>query len=120
MGGIRFIDLRFSVKDGVLKAYHGFYPQRSTAIKLFAQLYQFLSEKPTETVIVSIKQEDSDTHFFPLLMSLLQANVTLWYLAASFPILGDVRGKAILFSRFGIGPNSELSFSTFISRKLIL
>lgn len=55
-GGIRAIDLRFSVKNGQLAAYHGPISQRSSAVILFAELHRFLAEHPTETVITSIKQ----------------------------------------------------------------
>ena len=55
-GGIRFIDLRFSVKKGQLLAYHGPLSMHATAEELLSQLYRFLVDRPKECVITSIKQ----------------------------------------------------------------
>lgn len=58
--GIRFVDLRFSLKDdGKLHAYHGIQNEYAMADDVMQELYRFLHENPRETVIVSIKQVSS-------------------------------------------------------------
>ena len=54
--GIRFVDLRFSIKGDVLEAYHGIQPEYTTADAILGDLYRFLRAHPSETVIVSVKQ----------------------------------------------------------------
>ena len=66
-------------------------------------IYKFLQEHSTETVIVSIKIEDSEHYVADvenLLVDEIQANHDYWYTEEEIPTLGDVRGRAVLASRY--------------------
>lgn len=116
--GIRFLDIRVGklflgndVKD--LQVIHGKFPVKIPfPLKLtdtLDEVYQFLQNNNSETVIVSIKQEGSDDwdndndEFGKLIWDrYINPNKDKWYLNTDIPKIGDVRGKAILFRRFGV------------------
>ncbi|KAI0029335.1 PLC-like phosphodiesterase [Vararia minispora EC-137] len=104
--GIRMLDIRLAVIKGKLIAYHGSYPQRTPFQSILADLHSFLSASATcqETIVVSIKQEDSEGDFSRLVRAEIEAGpggMGMWWLENRIPALGEVRGRAILFSRFG-------------------
>ena len=108
--GIRLLDVRLAKKKGRLYAYHGQYPQRTTFQSILADLHTFFTSPKSarETVVVSLKQEDYDVHSPENFSALVRAEIEvspggmgMWYLENRIPTLGEVRGKAILFSRFG-------------------
>ena len=104
--GTRILDIRLSVIKGRLIAYHGTYPQRATFASILATLCTFLNSAASrrETLIVSIKQEDRGGDFSRLVREEIEqgpGGMNMWWLENRIPTLGEVRGKAILFSRFG-------------------
>lgn len=70
-------------------------------------LHTFLTstEGKYETIIMSIKQEDQASLLFSQLVHSAVYNGPggrdMWFLENRIPTLGDVRGKVVLFSRFG-------------------
>jgi len=54
---------------------------------------------------MSIKQEDSDSQRFTKLVrkeiNASSGGMGMWYLENRIPTLGEVRGKVVMFSRFG-------------------
>ena len=83
--------------------YHGPQYQRSSFPLLLVDLYEFLSSHPTETVIVSIKEEIPPNHprFSYLLYKAIKDDIDeFWFLEDRIPRLEEVRGKIILLSRF--------------------
>jgi 1-phosphatidylinositol phosphodiesterase len=106
--GVRVIDIRLTAVNGRLTCYHGIYPQRSYFSDILATLHAFLSEPPasSETVVMSIKQEDpaSPEDFSKLVHEELCAGPggrEMWFLENRIPLLGEVRGKVVMFCRFG-------------------
>ncbi|KAH9063751.1 PLC-like phosphodiesterase [Lactarius deliciosus] len=108
--GIRLLDIRLAKKHGQLLVYHGQYPQRTTFQSILADLHTFLTSPVSarETIVVSIKQEDYDTHSSADFSALVREEIEgspggmgMWYLENRIPTLGEVRGKSIMFSRFG-------------------
>ncbi|KIL68537.1 hypothetical protein M378DRAFT_71215 [Amanita muscaria Koide BX008] len=108
--GIRFLDIRLAVIQGRLIAYHGIASQREPFQRILATLSAFLSSpaSPSETVVVSIKQEDfreTPPQQFSILVrdeiTSSPGGIKMWFLENRIPKLGEVRGKAIMFSRFG-------------------
>ncbi|KAI0303502.1 PLC-like phosphodiesterase [Multifurca ochricompacta] len=100
--GIRVLDIRLAKKKGRLVVYHGQYPQRTTFQSILRDLHIFLTSPTSarETVVVSIKQEDYD-----IISPEIEASpggTGMWFLCNRIPTLGEVRGKVILFSRFGV------------------
>lgn len=115
--GIRVVDIRLSIIDGELIAYHGVYPQRTPFSTILASIHAFLTSPQgnRETIVMSIKQEDFASHsyltFSKLVKESMMANPGgwqepsenrgMWFLGNRVPKLGEVRGKIVLFSRFG-------------------
>ncbi|KAI5951502.1 hypothetical protein KGF54_004576 [Candida jiufengensis] len=117
--GIRFLDVRAgrlftgdTQTDG-LQVVHSKFPVKIPfPLKLkdaLEEVYEFLSRNPSETVIVSIKQEGSDDwdnkndEFGKVIWNqYVNPNKNKWYLGTDIPRLGDARGKVILFRRFGV------------------
>ncbi|KAH7927054.1 PLC-like phosphodiesterase [Leucogyrophana mollusca] len=105
--GIRVLDIRLAIVDSRLISYHGIYPQRAPFQDILSVVHAFLTAPHTcrETIVMSIKQEDSDTqHFSKLVREEIEASQggrDLWFLENRVPALGEVRGKVVMFSRFG-------------------
>ncbi|KAM0753982.1 PLC-like phosphodiesterase [Meredithblackwellia eburnea MCA 4105] len=99
--GIRVVDLRFSLKKGILVAYHGIQNQYLDAKDTFQQVYDFLEENPSESIVVSVKQENSVKGFELKMWELLSQREEMWFSENRWPSLGEVRGKAVMFCRFG-------------------
>lgn len=89
--------------------FRGAVTQRALFPHLLSLLTTFLSllTSSSETIILSIQQENAST---PQFLSLLRAALfsspdspprSLYHLSNTIPRLGDVRGKIVLFSRFG-------------------
>lgn len=109
--GIRLLDIRLAKKNGRLLVYHGQYPQRTSFQSILADLHTFLTSPSSarETIVVSIKQEDYDIHSPEIFSALVRDEIEaspggmgMWYLDNRIPTLSEVRGKAIMFSRFGV------------------
>lgn len=106
--GIRALDIRLSIIDGELIAFHGPYPQRTAFTAILATLHQFLTsvEGKSECILVSIKQEDqASPEFTTLVHSAIRSSAggsAMWFTQLNrIPMLGEVRGRCVLFSRFG-------------------
>lgn len=105
-----------------LIAYHGIYPQQIPFSDMLVDIFQFLSTASgkKETIVVSIKQEDgtiTPSNYFSTAVRKEMAsgsggwkdsehtdsdiNRGMWFFENRIPKLGEVRGKAVLFSRFG-------------------
>ncbi|GJE87940.1 PLC-like phosphodiesterase [Phanerochaete sordida] len=108
--GIRVLDIRLAIVDNRLIAYHGPYPQRAAFQEILSFIHAFLTADKTkrETVIVSIKQEDFRTVPGEVFSKLVRDEITngpggldMWFLDNRIPLIGEARGKVIMFSRFG-------------------
>ncbi|TFK72218.1 PLC-like phosphodiesterase [Pluteus cervinus] len=108
--GIRFIDIRLALVSGKLITYHGIYPERTLFQDILTSVHNFLTSPNSsrETLILSIKQEDYNTTPLPDFSNAVHSEITqgpggmdMWFLKNKIPTLGEVRGKVILFSRFG-------------------
>lgn len=108
--GIRVLDIRLAVKDGRLIAYHGVYPQRASFQEILGTIHDFLTapESCREALVMSIKQEDFATVKGDVFSKLVREEIMsgpggrdMWFLDNRIPLLGQVRGKVVMFSRFG-------------------
>lgn len=114
--GYRYMDMRL-VLDGegeeqtlILK--HNFskckkngslFAKALTLSDVLRDVYAFLEENPTETVIMCMKAEngkDDVAEVQKLLYKQIDANADMWYLANEIPTLDEVRGKIVLATRF--------------------
>jgi len=119
--GVRFLDIR--VSKNILKndddeqknliVIHGKFPVKLLGNvylnDVLKDVYEFLKNHSSETVIISIKQEgngtwDNDNDEFGNLIwdKYIQPNENFWYLNSKIPKIGETRGKIVLFRRFGI------------------
>ncbi|KZT20266.1 PLC-like phosphodiesterase [Neolentinus lepideus HHB14362 ss-1] len=108
--GIRVLDIRLSVIKGRLIAYHGFSPQRAPFQHILSTVHAFLTAPATcrETLIMSIKQEDFEITSPAIFSERVHDEVMngpggrdMWFLENRVPNLGEVRGRVVMFSRFG-------------------
>lgn len=108
--GIRVFDVRMAVVNGKLVAHHGIMPERMPFQEVLSIVHSFLSDSHTssETIVMSIKQEDFATtppaDFSKLVHDELYSGAggrDMWFLENRVPQLGEVRGKVIMLSRFG-------------------
>jgi GH18 family chitinase len=111
--GIRFIDIRcrhIGDGDGIdsFMIHHGAVYQKLTfGAGVRDVCIDFLRENPTECIIMSIKDEYDASNvtqtFEETLDSYIAGFEDYWYLEDTVPILDDVRGKIVLFRRYGNG-----------------
>lgn len=126
--GVRFLDFRVS-KDYLNRSYqvdnlimvNGKFPVRlSGSYKLkdcLTEIYTFLENNPSETVLVSFKQEgallnwdyENDEFAKVLFQKYIAKSRRKWYLSTNIPNLGDSRGKIVLIRRFPIKEKGEYS-----------
>ncbi|KAG5949872.1 hypothetical protein E4U53_005688 [Claviceps sorghi] len=109
--GVRFLDIRVSAStdDDILTLVHGAFPISMTGNKYFADMlddiYRFLEQNPTETVIMSVKREGTGKasdgqmgHY--LKHSYVDKRADRWWTDPRVPTLGEARGKIVLVRRF--------------------
>ncbi len=117
--GYRYLDIRLALDetdDGTkLKFIHAFGTCKAdkSFLNLFgdtlyledvlSDVYAFLDEHPTETIVFCVKAENDDddvskveSEFFKV----LDKNPSKWYTKNEIPTVGDVRGKIVLATRF--------------------
>ncbi|HEY0253495.1 MAG TPA: hypothetical protein VGC41_18300, partial [Kofleriaceae bacterium] len=84
--------------------YHGPVDQLQTFDDTLATMYGFLDANPTETLIVSVKEEEAAYQatltFEQLFTQYVQQHPEKWSLGTATPDLGDVRGTIQLLRRF--------------------
>lgn len=112
--GIRFLDMRLRLEDGVLNVYHGPRFQGTTFAEWCAEIALFLFVNPKECVIMSIDYSGDNipAGFLSAVQAALTAKYTSMnlplncYTANQIPTLGDVRGKVVLLRRFSCSDSS--------------
>ncbi len=100
--GVRFLDIRCCKKGSRFWIYHGGVDQRISFSEVIATIKNFLRLNPKETVIMSVKEENSQSGdaFHTLFDSYVAENPGVFYLGSAVPTLGTVRGKIVLLRRF--------------------
>ncbi|KAL8929913.1 MAG: hypothetical protein Q9208_001057 [Pyrenodesmia sp. 3 TL-2023] len=114
--GVRFFDIRVQpespldpTKDG-LALVHGVFPISLTGTKylrdLVQEVYAFLDQNPSETLIMSLKREGTgdatDAQLSRILKDHYAGDPNRWFTAPRIPYLGEARGKIVLIRRFGL------------------
>ncbi|KAG0645378.1 Phosphatidylinositol-specific phospholipase C [Hyphodiscus hymeniophilus] len=128
--GLRFLDLRCRVhSDGELYMYHGGIPINMPMYlkfgKIMSEIFEFFSKngKPTETVLISINNDDVSGKVSPdVFYNAVKAHINQtpayedgtkrWITARITVTLGEARGKTVLLRRFHpdpiIDPNERI------------
>ncbi|KAF9553828.1 PLC-like phosphodiesterase [Agrocybe pediades] len=105
-----------------LIAYHGLWPQKTSFVTILHDIHTFLTSPigSKETIVMSIKQEDFAVTPSPFFSQMVRETIIksaggwddskpsktginrgMWFLENRIPTLGEVRGKVVMFSRFG-------------------
>jgi len=105
--GVRFLDIRCRHIDNAFAIHHGSVYQNLNFDDVLNACFSFLNSNPTETIIMSVKEEHTPSNntrsFEQTFDSYVAKNPSKWYLGTSIPNLGSVRGKIVLVRRFGAG-----------------
>jgi len=106
--GVRFLDIRCRHLNDAFVIHHGQVYQKLNFTDVLNAVSGFLGANPNETVLMSVKEEydaEGNTRTFAeTFTTYVNNNPSLWYLGASVPKLGDVRGKIVLLRRFNESP----------------
>jgi 1-phosphatidylinositol phosphodiesterase len=108
--GCRFLDIRLVLDDGVLELHHGNRDLDLNFGQMVALCQAFLARYPRESILMSVKNEDSDadpTAFAQAVQKAVNTAPALWWTGDTLPKLGEVRGKIVLMRRFplnGVNP----------------
>ena len=105
------MDIRLNEENGKLYFYHSFAKCKTgilpwaEALELevvLKQIYSFLMNHTSETILFVVKQENSgDIVFFQTaLQEYIAKNPEMWLLTDKVPTLGEARGKIVLFRRY--------------------
>ena len=102
--GVRYLDLRCRHYNDTCELHHGPVYQQLNLDDVLGAVWTFLHAHPTEALLVSVKEEytpANDTRSFEqTFAAYVQKNAGGWYLGATVPDLGAVRGKVVLVRRF--------------------
>lgn len=108
--GYRYLDIRLVLRNDELILKHNFAKCRKakfifskplTLDDILEDIYTFLDQNPSETVIFCVKKENSKDNLNQV-KSILNSkiNTNSWYIENRIPTLDEVRGKIILATRF--------------------
>ncbi|CAH0223242.1 phosphatidylinositol-specific phospholipase C [Chryseobacterium sp. WG14] len=105
--GVRFLDIRCRHIDNSFAIHHGPIYQNLNFDDVLTACYSFLESHPSETIIMSVKEEydasNTTRSFESTFDSYIQKNPSKWDLGTNIPNLGQVRGKIKLLRRFSAG-----------------
>ena len=102
--GVRYVDIRCVDVQDVFQIYHGIEFENATFDDVLDTTFSFLDAHPTETIVMSVKQEADDNGATQSFEATFDDYVTKqalrWYTEDSVPSLGQVRGEIVLLRRF--------------------
>lgn len=105
--GVRYLDIRCRHIGDAFAIHHGSIYQNLNFNDVLNACIGFLNSNPTETIIMSVKEEYDPTNntrsFEQTFDSYVNQNPSKWDLGDGVPTLGAVRGKIKLLRRFGAG-----------------
>ncbi|CAI8707703.1 phosphatidylinositol-specific phospholipase C [Chryseobacterium sp. IT-36CA2] len=113
--GVRFLDIRCRHIDNSFAIHHGAIYQNLNFDDVLNACYTFLNSHPSETIIMSVKEEydasNTTRSFEQTFDSYVQKNPSKWDLGSNIPTLGAVRGKIKLLRRFSAGTTKGINAS---------
>lgn len=101
LDGIRYLDIRCCVSDGVFTIHHGKTYLNINFGDVLKECESFLKNHCTEAIIMRIKQENSsvpDSRFIEIFNTRYKYYHHIMYAESSIPTLGKVRGKIVILS----------------------
>lgn len=113
--GVRFLDIRCRHIDNAFTIHHGAIYQNMNFDDVLNACYTFLQNNPSETIIMSVKEEydasNTTRTFEQTFDSYVQKNPSKWDLGANISTLGAIRGKIKLLRRFSSGTTKGINAS---------
>lgn len=113
--GIRYVDIRCRHLDDAFQIFHGPVSELLSFDEVIGYAKAFLAAHPTETILMSIKEESApsgDTRTFAATFDAYVAkDPSLWRLDATIPTLGEARGKIQVVRRFNATTTTGLDAS---------
>ena len=118
MAGIRFVDIRCRHINNEFAIHHGIVYQHANFNGALKETFRFLTDRPSETVIMSVKEEyeahNNSRSFENTLKDYIDDYTKRnfkFHVGKDIPNLGQVRGQIVLIRRFsgsiGIDFNSQ-------------
>jgi 1-phosphatidylinositol phosphodiesterase len=102
--GVRYFDIRCRNVSNKFEVYHTNVDQNLTFDQVLQSIYAFFTANPSETLIMSLKEEiaasGSTNSFEQTFDSYVAQHPERWSLGATIPTLDPVRGKIVLLRRF--------------------
>lgn len=102
--GVRYLDVRCRHIDNGFAIHHGAIYQNLNFTDVLNACINFLNSNPTETIIMSVKEEHTPSNntrtFEQTFDTYVQQNPSKWDLGNNIPTLGSIRGKIRLLRRF--------------------
>ncbi|KAM4539921.1 1-phosphatidylinositol phosphodiesterase [Odontesthes bonariensis] len=112
--GIRYLDIRVRHVNGNLTIHHGVSYQRAHFGQVLEGVAHFLREYPSETVLMRVKEELSETNdIYGAVVDYIQYYATwdlLWQ-SRLVPNMGEARGKLIILQDF-YGPDLGMRYGS--------
>lgn len=110
--GVRYLDMRLAYDTackGNIRVVHGSIDcwngngGKLTLYEVINECYAFLAANPTETVIMSVKQDagDNASALANAIWALINENRSKWYVGSATPRMQNVRSQIVLASRLG-------------------
>ena len=113
--GVRLLDIRMELKNDTFVLVHAIidcrkkrfiFSEKLTFADVLKDCLSFLNAHPSETLLVSIKEDDGhngDVFYSRFYEQFIAPHKEKWFLANRFPTLGECRGKIVLLRRCGLG-----------------
>lgn len=105
--GVRYLDIRCRHIGNAFTIHHGAIYQNLNFDDVLNACISFLNNNPTETIIMSVKEEhtptDNTRSFEQTFDAYVAQNASKWDLGNGISTLGSVRGKIKLLRRFSAG-----------------
>ncbi|XP_071355510.1 1-phosphatidylinositol phosphodiesterase [Trachinotus anak] len=112
--GVRFLDVRVRHVNGNLTIHHGVSYQRAHFGHVLEGVADFLQEYPSETVLMRIKEEFSETNdIYGAVVDFIHryAHWDLLWHSRLVPSMGEARGKLIVLQDFS-GPDLGMRYGS--------
>lgn len=112
--GVRFLDIRVRHVQGNLTIHHGVSYQRAHFGQVLEGVAAFLHDYPSETVLMRVKEEFSETgDIYAAVVDFIHryAHWDLLWHSRLVPTMGEARGKLIILQNFP-GPDLGMRYAS--------
>lgn len=115
--GVRYLDIRCRHLDNNFVIHHGSVYQKINFTNVLNSCSSFLSQNPSETIIMSVKEEydalGNNRSFEATFNSYFNLNTNLWFVGTTVPTLKTAKGKIVLLRRFSTNNTKGIDASSW-------